>query len=52
MIDTHLSDGNLELTEASAGVFNATGTYDFADIIDLGDVFRGSRLTPDHLGIR
>jgi hypothetical protein len=47
MTDTQISSGNLELTEVTTGVFNATGTYDFSGVIDLGDVYSGCRLTPN-----
>lgn len=38
--------GNLELTEATPGVFNPTGAYYHRQIIDLGDVYT-SRVTPN-----
>jgi len=42
--NTVVNAGNLELT-ASGGIFDPSGTYDFHDIIDLGDVYT-CRATP------
>jgi predicted phage tail protein len=43
---TQLSAGNLELTEASPGVFEAEGSYIHSRIIDLGATYT-SRVTPN-----
>lgn len=42
--NTVVNAGNLELTD-TGGVFDASGTYEFHDIIDLGDVYT-CRATP------